>query len=394
MEHDLSQGRVGIAIVGLAGAVGTTVAAGLELFRQGEPATGMIMADVASLVPYQAVEIDGWDVTGSDLATAASQHGVLTDNQLKRVEDELRLRKPRDPLTAGRGVGEGEPLRAQVDRVTADIAEFQSSKGLDSVVVVYLGPTEPLPSNPEERWPTLGSVDQAIDSDDSDLPVSSLYAYAAVSAGAGYVNFTPGLGADIPGILQFAGQRGIPLAGRDGKTGQTMLKTVLAPAFRARGLRVRGWYSLNLLGNGDGLTLRDPDAKSSKISTKTEVLDHTLGYSVDDHIVHIDYYAPRGDAKEAWDSIDIEGFLGQPMQIKVNFLCRDSILAAPIVIELARCLDLAMRRGESGVVQELGFFFKSPMQRDDSVPCVHDLFEQQAILRQWLNAPLITGGSK
>ena len=175
----------------------------------------------------------------------------------------------------------------------------------------------------------------------------------------------------------------MPLAGKDGKTGQTFIKTVLAPAFRDRNLHVDGWFSTNILGNRDGLALDDPASLQSKLKTKGGVIDDILGYHVEDHLVHIHYYKPRGDNKEAWDNIDVTGFLGQRMQMKVNFLCKDSVLAAPLVIEIARCLDLAQRRGEGGAQEQLGVFFKSP-QTKGGVAAEHDFGRQQARLADWL----------
>jgi myo-inositol-1-phosphate synthase len=180
-----------------------------------------------------------------------------------------------------------------------------------------------------------------------------------------------------------AEEAGVPLAGKDGKTGQTFMKTVLAPAFRDRALHIDGWYSTNILGNRDGEALNEPDSLASKIETKGDVLNSIVGYDVGSHLVQINYYKPRGDEKEAWDNIDVRGFLGQPMQIKINFLCRDSVLAAPLVIEIARCLDLAKRRGEGGICEALGVFFKAPMTPAGQ-PVLHAFPEQQAVLNRWL----------
>ncbi|WP_375466242.1 inositol-3-phosphate synthase, partial [uncultured Methylobacterium sp.] len=177
----------------------------------------------------------------------------------------------------------------------------------------------------------------------------------------------------------------VPVAGKDGKTGQTMMKTVLAPAFKARALHVDGWFSTNILGNRDGLALNDPNSLQSKLNTKGTVLDSILGYPVEDHLVHIHYYRPRGDDKEAWDNIDVTGFMGQRMQIKVNFLCKDSILAAPLVIEIARVLDLAKKRGDGGVQEQLSTFFKAPMVRNGKGP-EHDFGKQGKMLLDWLGA--------
>jgi myo-inositol-1-phosphate synthase len=210
-----------------------------------------------------------------------------------------------------------------------------------------------------------------------------LYAYAAIKSGVPYANFTPSVAADVPALLEMAKALNVPVAGKDGKTGQTMMKTVLAPALKARALHVDGWFSTNILGNRDGLALNDKASLQSKLNTKGTVLDSILGYPVEDHLVHIHYYRPRGDDKEAWDNIDVTGFLGQRMQIKVNFLCKDSILAAPLVIEIARVLDLAKTRGDGGVQEQLSSFFKAPMVKNGHGP-EHDFGKQQTMLLDWL----------
>ncbi len=214
-----------------------------------------------------------------------------------------------------------------------------------------------------------------------------LYAYAAVGEGVAYGNFTPSVAGDIPALVRFAEERGVPLAGKDGKTGQTFIKTVIAPGLKSRALKVDGWFSTNILGNRDGLALSHPDSLKSKITTKGSVLDDILGYKVEDHLVDIRYYRPRGDNKEAWDNIDIIGFLGQPMQLKINFLCKDSILAAPLVIEIARLLDYAQRCGEAGVQEQLSIFFKLPQVANEAtMRPEHALHVQEQMLLEWLTA--------
>jgi myo-inositol-1-phosphate synthase len=214
-----------------------------------------------------------------------------------------------------------------------------------------------------------------------------LYVYAAVGEGVAYGNFTPSVAGDIPALVEYAVQKGVPLAGKDGKTGQTFIKTVIAPGLKSRALKVDGWYSTNILGNRDGFALQHPDSLKSKVTTKGSVLDEILGYEVEDHIVDIRYYRPRGDNKEAWDNIDIVGFLGQPMQLKINFLCKDSILAAPLVIEIARLLDYAQRCGETGVQEQLSVFFKLPQVADElNHKPEHALYLQEQMLLEWLTA--------
>ncbi len=211
-----------------------------------------------------------------------------------------------------------------------------------------------------------------------------LYAYAAIVERIPFGNFTPSVAADIPALIEFATASGVPIAGRDGKTGQTFIKSVIAPALRARALKVDGWFSTNILGNRDGLALSNEDSLASKIMTKSSLLEDILGYEVEDHLVDIRYYRPRRDNKEAWDNIDIRGFLGQNMQLKINFLCKDSILAAPLAIEIARCLDLAMQRGKGGIQDQLAVFFKLPMASDGHPE--HAFHKQEDALIDWLKS--------
>jgi myo-inositol-1-phosphate synthase len=388
--------RVGAAVVGLGGAVATTAVAGVELLRLGVAGheglpLGHLPEGAADLVPYTSLVFGGWDVSGDSLAKAAEVHGVLDRDQLAAVTPSLEGVVPWPAAgdadfcrgVTGDNVVVAEGRRAQAAAVREDLRRFRDSEGLDGLVVVNLASTE--------RWPDLGApalatpeaFEAGLDADDRAISPAMVYAYAAIQECAPYLNFTPSLGADVPALVEMARRAGVPLAGKDGKTGQTMLKTVLAPMFRSRALRVDGWYSTNILGNRDGQALDDADSLASKIATKGSVLDSILGYPVEDHVVRIDYYRPRGDAKEAWDNIDVTGFLGQRMQVKVNMLCRDSILAAPLVLELVRLLDLAGRRGEGGVAQQLGYFFKAPMTEDGATP-EHALHLQEQALLDWL----------
>jgi myo-inositol-1-phosphate synthase len=393
--------RVGIAIVGLGGAVATTAAAGLELLRLGLAGEeGLPLADVAGLVPYGDLVVGGWDLSSDDLATAAEQHGVLDMHQLAAATPALSQIRPW-PASGNAEfcrnvVGEnvlGETvdldsrtsgLRAQVESLRADLRRFRRENALDAVVVVNLASTERTPDPHAEALATAAGFEAGLDAGDPAISPAMLYAYAAIVEQVPYANFTPSLAADTPALRELALAHGVPVAGKDGKTGQTMMKTVLAPALRSRALRVEGWYSTNILGNRDGLALDDPASLASKIGTKGSVLDSMLGYEVPDHVVRIDYYRPRGDAKEAWDNIDVVGFLGQRMQLKVDFLCRDSVLAAPLALELARLLDLAQRRGEAGAQEQLGFFFKAPMTVDPEADPLHAMHEQERVLSAWL----------
>jgi myo-inositol-1-phosphate synthase len=253
------------------------------------------------------------------------------------------------------------------------------------VVVINLASTERLVEEDGPEYATLAAFEAALDADSPAIGPAMLYAYTALSAGIPYGNFTPSVSADLPALVELALRTGTPVAGKDGKTGQTMIKSVLAPAFKTRALRVEGWFSTNILGNRDGLALSNAGSLASKVKTKSSLLDDILGYEVEDHIVDIRYYKPRGDDKEAWDNVDLRGFLGQPMQLKVNFLCKDSILAAPLAIEIARCLDLAKRRGLGGPLEEASVFFKMPMTREPGAKPENALHRQEAILLEWIS---------
>ena len=383
--------RLGVAVVGLGGAVATTAAAGVELIRLGHGGTdGLPLAGAtgAGLAPYDALVFGGWDLSPDDLAKAADAHRVLEPGQLALVAPILAGVVPWPAAgnadfcrnVDGSNKVDVGGLRAQTEAVRADLRAFRRDQDLDAVVVVNLASTERWPDPAAPALATLEGFEAGLDADDPAIGPAMVYAYAALAEGVPYANFTPSRAADVPALAERAG---VPVAGKDGKTGQTLLKTVLAPGLRARALRVEGWYSTNLLGNRDGQALEDPASLASKLETKGSVLDSILGYPVEDHLVDIRYYRPRGDSKEAWDNVDLVGFLGQRMQLKVNFLARDSILAAPLVIELARLLDLARRRGEGGVQEQLGAFFKAPMTRDATGP-EHALHRQEERLSAWL----------
>lgn len=382
---------MGIAVVGLGGAVGTTMAAGVELLRKGLIGTdGLPLAAllVEVLADYTDIVFAGWDLFGDNLAAAAENHEVLTYKQHIAVQDELREIKPwpaiGDPKFLSLIEGENKISgghRSVIEKLRADLSSFRTK--CDSVVVINLASTEKLSAEGNETFNTLAAFETALDENSPTISPAMLYAYAAITENIPYGNFTPSLAADIPALIEFAEQQNVPIAGKDGKTGQTFIKTVLAPALKSRALHVDGWYSTNILGNRDGLALSNEDSLASKIKTKSSVLDDILGYDVEDHIVDIRYYRPRGDNKEAWDNIDITGFLGQRMQIKVNFLCKDSILAAPLAIEIARCLDLAAQRGKGGVQEQLGVFFKLPTSKSNRPE--HAFHKQEMILFDWLH---------
>ncbi len=382
--------RLGIAVIGLGGAVGTTMVAGIELLRQGVIGTeGLPLAGTdIGFAAYEDIVFGGWDLFEANLAKAAENHDVLTHRQFVAAESALASITPW-PAAANKSflanIEGGNVLafdthREAIEQIRSDITEFKN--GCDDAVVINLASTERLADAESMAFSSLEAFESAIEANSPEISPSMLYAYAAIAEGVPYGNFTPSVSADIPALIEFAEKRNVPVAGKDGKTGQTFIKTVLAPALRSRALKVEGWYSTNILGNRDGLALSNEDSLRSKIKTKHSVLRDILGYEVEDHIVDIRYYRPRGDNKEAWDNIDVVGFLGMPMQIKVNFLCRDSILAAPLAIEIARCLDLAARRGEGGVQEQLSVFFKSPMTKGGKVEQAFHL--QETMLEKWL----------
>lgn len=387
--------KLGIAIIGLGGAVGTTMIAGIELLKKGLiERDGLPLAKLGDeltkdLAKYENIVFAGWDLNGDDLATAAAEHDVLTHKQFVAVEKELAQITPWRSVSnnnflsniEGTNTRENRSHRETIDDIRRNILEFQ--KTCDDIVVINLASTEKLVDETAEVFSSLERFEKALDENSPEISPAMLYAYSAIVECMPYGNFTPSVAADIPALIEFANKNEVPIAGKDGKTGQTFIKTVIAPALRSRALKVEGWYSTNILGNRDGLALSNEDSLSSKIKTKASVLRNILGYEVEDHIVDIRYYKPRGDNKEAWDNIDFKGFLGQSMQLKINFLCKDSILAAPLAIEIARCLDLAKRRGNGGIQEQLSVFFKLPMCESNSPE--HAFHQQEAMFLDWLD---------
>jgi myo-inositol-1-phosphate synthase len=289
----------------------------------------------------------------------------------------------------GPNVKPGAGKRDLAEAVRKDIRDFKAAHACDRLVVIWCASTE-IFLEPGPAHQDLDALEAAIDADDKSIPPSMLYAYAALREGVPFINGAPNLTIDVPGMVELADTAGVPIAGKDFKSGQTLVKTVLAPMLKARMLGLRGWYSTNILGNRDGEVLEDPDSFRTKEETKLGVLDHILQpdlypqlYGDVQHKVCINYYPPRGDSKEGWDNIDIVGWLGYPMQIKVDFLCRDSILAAPLALDLVLFTDLAQRAGLKGVHEWLSFYFKSPQQALGGHP-EHDLFIQQAKLENTL----------
>jgi len=393
----MSKRKLGIAIIGLGGAVGTTIVAGIELLKkgligkEGLPLAELNTDSIKDLADYEKLVFGGWDLHGENLASAAEEHDVLTHKQFVAVEEDLRKIKPWRAIgndnflsnIEGKNKVSIKSHRETIEKIRKDLQDFRARENCDEVVVINLASTEKLIDEGNEIFNSLASFEKSLDEDSSEISPAMLYAYAAIAEKSPYGNFTPSVAADIPALVEFAEKNKVPVAGKDGKTGQTMIKSVLAPALKTRALKVEGWYSTNILGNRDGEVLNNPESLASKVKTKSSVLEDILGYKVEDHIVDIRYYRPRGDNKEAWDNIDVVGFLGQPMQIKINFLCKDSILAAPLAIEIARLLDLAKRRECFGAQEQLSLFFKLPMTKNRKKP-EHALHRQEEVLMRWL----------
>jgi myo-inositol-1-phosphate synthase len=410
-----ADGKVGVLLVGL-GAVSTTTIAGIMAIRRGlakpigsltEMGTVRLgrrtdnrspaIREFVPLAPLGNLVFGGWDIFEDDCYEAARTAGVLESSLLDQVKDELQAVKPMPAVfdrqyvkrLDGPNVKKGKSKRDLADQLTEDIRRFKSQNTLDRLVVVWCGSTEVFMKESAAHQ-SLAAFEKALETNDPSIPSSMIYAYAAIKEGLPYANAAPNLSADVPALLELAQQTESPVAGKDLKTGQTLIKTIIAPGLKARLLGVAGWYSTNILGNRDGEVLDDPESFKTKEESKKSVLDFILQpnlyptlYSELHHVVRINYYPPRGDNKEGWDNIDLVGWLGYPMQLKINFLCRDSILAAPIVLDVALFLDLAKRAGYSGIQEWLSFYFKSPMHAPGLYP-EHDLFIQLMKLKNTL----------
>lgn len=385
--------KLGICIVGSNGAVASTVIAGVALMRRGlVPRSGMITetAEFAALnlAPIENLVFGGWDLKSGSTYEAAKHHQVVPQHLLDAVRDELEQIRPWPGVVSprflqamsGDNVVTAQSYREELAILTENINAFKHKHDLSKVVIVNLTSTERY-HEVDDVHRTIEAFEAGLDASDPRISPAQKYLYLACKLGLPHANFTPSL-TKVPALEQLSEQSGIPIGGEDGKTGQTLVKTALAPMFVVRQLKVDGWFSTNILGNNDGLVLNDPQANKTKVTSKKSVLDSVLGYTVADHQVHIHYYRPRGDAKEAWDNIDLEGFLGERMQMKIDFLCKDSILAAPLVIDLARLLECAQRHGERGIQRQLSVFFKAPYATEGETP-QHDLFRQYALLENW-----------
>ncbi len=418
-------GKLGVLLPGM-GAVATTFVAGVEMIRRGhakpigsltQMATIRLgkrtesrspkISDFVPLAGLEGIEFGGWDVFEDNAYVAAKKAGVLSKEHLADVKDFLETVKPMpavfDPnyvkKLSGTHVKKGPTKMDLAEQLIADIARFKRERGVSRTVAIWCGSTE-VYRQPTDVHATVASFEKGLRENSDDIAPSAVYAYACIKSGVPFANGAPNLTVDFPAIQELAREHGVPIAGKDFKTGQTLMKTILAPGLKARMLGLEGWYSTNILGNRDGEVLDDPESFKSKEVSKLGVLEHILQphlypdlYEGFHHVVRINYYPPRGDNKEGWDNIDIFGWLGYPMQIKIDFLCRDSILAAPIVLDVALFLDLAHRAGMSGIQEWLSFYFKSPMTAPGLYP-EHDLFIQLVKLKntlRWMrNEELIT----
>ena len=420
-----ASGRLGVLTPGL-GAVATTFIAGVIAARQGlaapigsvsqmahtrlgkrEEGRNPLIRDFVPLADLDDLVFGGWDPISSNVLEAARTCGVLDEKDIAPVSSELEGIVAMDAVFDNRWVKKLDGKRVknldskwdQAQALMADIEKFRVDNECDRLIMVWCGSTEAF-QEASAVHESVDSFEAGLKSNDENIAPSQIYAYASIMSGVPFANGAPNLALDIPCMVELAKSRGVPVAGKDFKTGQTLMKTLLAPGLKARMLGLRGWFSTNILGNRDGEVLDDPDNFKTKEVSKLGVLDTILQpdsypdlYGDIEHVVRINYYPPRGDNKEGWDNIDIFGWLGYPMQIKVDFLCRDSILAAPIVLDLAHFLDLAARADQSGVQEWLSFYLKAPQASSDAGP-EHDIFIQQTklknTLREWMGEEPVT----
>jgi myo-inositol-1-phosphate synthase len=410
-----ASGKLGVLIPGL-GAVATTFIAGVEAVKRGmaQPVGSLTqlatirlgkrtdnrsprIKDFVPLAELNDLVFGGWDIYEDTAYESALNAGVLEKTLLDALKEPLSAIRP---MTAvfdqeyvrrinGPNVKQASNNMEKAKMLMDDIERFRKENNCARLVMIWCGSTEVF-HQPAPCHQTLAAFEKGLETNDPEIAPSQIYAYAALQCGVPYANGAPNLTTDIPALLELARERNIPICGKDFKTGQTFMKTLVAPGLKARMLGLAGWYSTNILGNRDGEVLDDPGSFKSKEETKLSVLDQILQpqlypdlYGEFHHVVRINYYKPRGDQKEGWDNIDIFGWLGYPMQIKINFLCRDSILAAPIVLDLALFLDLAQRCGMRGIQEWLSFYFKAPMTAPGLYP-EHDIFIQLMKLKNTL----------
>ncbi|MGE0526858.1 MAG: inositol-3-phosphate synthase [Bdellovibrionales bacterium] len=411
-----AKGKLAVLTPGM-GAVATTLYAGVNATKKGlakpigshtqmgavkptAEASGRTEIKVKDLVPLADLTdlvFGGWDIFPENAFDAACHARVIEGSLLQQLEEELSAIQPMPAVfdknfvrrLEGSHVKSGKTKMDLAQQLREDICEFISRKGCDRAVMVWCASTE-VHTTPTAAHMSLAAFEKGLRANDPAISPSQIYAYAALKEGVPYANGSPNVSVETPAIRELSALTGTPLAGSDFKTGQTLLKTVLAPGLRNRQLGVRGWYSTNILGNRDGEVLDDPGSFRSKEVSKSGVLNHIFSkdlypdlYGDLSHTVRIDYYPPRGDNKEGWDNIDIFGWMGYPMQIKVNFLCRDSILAAPVVLDLALYMDLAARAEMKGIQEWLSFYFKAPLTGQNHCP-EHDFFAQTRMLEEAL----------
>jgi len=409
------EGKLGVMIPGL-GAVATTFIAGVLLAKKGlgRPFGSLTqmgtirlgkrtekrvprIRDFVELAELEDLVFTAWDIFPDNAYEAAAKAGVLRKEHLEPVKDELEKIKPLpavfdqnyvkklDGPNKKKGANKYELALQLMD----DIKVFKEKNSLDRLVMIWCASTEVF-MKPEPAHQTVDSLEKAMKENHPGIAPSMIYAYAAIKSGVPFINGAPNLTVDIPAMVELAKQHNVPIAGKDFKTGQTLMKTIIAPGLKARLIGLNGWFSTNILGNRDGEVLDDPESFKTKEESKLGSLEYILQpevypelYGKFYHKVRINYYPPRGDNKEGWDNIDIFGWLGYPMQIKVDFLCRDSILAAPIVLDLVLFADLAQRAGFRGIQEWLSFYFKTPMCAPELYP-EHDLFIQLIKLKNTL----------
>jgi myo-inositol-1-phosphate synthase len=407
-----AEGKLGILIVGINGAVATTLIAGVMAVRNEKAlpigsltqmgtmergyngsAQRMLLKSVLPLASLDDCVFGGWDIRMETCADGAEEARVLDDRDLRKVNEELASIVPMKGVfdqrfvknISGTWIKQAATKEEYAEMLRDDIRRFKREQNADRLIVLWCGSTEAFTEESDVHQ-TLAKFRAALKENHPSIAPSMIYAYAALMEGVPFINGAPNLTVDAPALMQLAIEQSLPIAGKDFKTGQTLMKTVIAPMLKARMLGLNGWFSTNILGNRDGEVLDDPASFRTKEESKLSVLEGILDaglypslYGKYMHKVRINYYPPRGDNKEGWDNIDIFGWMGYPMQIKVDFLCRDSILAAPVALDLILFMDLARRAGMSGVQDWLSFYFKSPMH-ERSVKPVFDLFEEQANL--------------
>ncbi len=410
-----ASGSLGVLLPGL-GAVSTTFIAGVLLVRRGlgTPIGSLTqlgtirlgkrtdnrapaVRDFVPLAELGDLQFCAWDIFPDNAYESARRAGVVEPELLEQIRDELEAITPHRGVFDSRFIRNldgkhrksGKSKRELSEQVIADIEGFRDASGVTRMVMVWCGSTEAF-QNPSAVHQSMEAFEAGLDADDPDISPSMIYAYAALKLGIPFANGAPNLTVDVPAMVELANRNSVPICGKDFKTGQTLMKTIIAPGLKARLLGLDGWFSTNILGNRDGEVLDDPDSFKTKEESKLSVLDVILRADLNPelykdyvHKVSIHYYPPRGDNKEGWDNIDVKGWLGYPMQIKVNFLCRDSILAAPLVLDLALLLDLAQRSNMRGIQEWLSFYFKSPQTAPGLYP-EHDLFIQLMKLKNTL----------